>query len=314
METRSVWLVRHGQASFGKSDYDNLSETGHEQAYLLGKHFAAHGVAPSLIVSGSMKRHRQTLAEIAAGAGWQLDDAPATELTHVTTPAHPRADESEAPATPPAPASSDRETDRAQHLESTQDAATHAPRKPSRGKPPHPKPDEQPDDAIIAAHAPRVVARGLDERWNELDHRALLTAYKPAYKNMLVLKADMVRTLRPRIAFEETFEKAVDRWSGGQYDHEYPESFEQFTSRTNEALDDLVDAAHEHVVVVTSAGPVCWTAAHLTAGGSLDAWKHFTLAAVNTGVTRITIDRHGPRLLTFNEFTHLEGAGLVTNR
>ena len=74
METRSVWLVRHGQASFGKSDYDNLSETGHEQAYLLGKHFAAHGVAPSLIVSGSMKRHRQTLAEIAAGAGVQIQD------------------------------------------------------------------------------------------------------------------------------------------------------------------------------------------------------------------------------------------------
>ena len=73
METRSVWLVRHGQASFGKSDYDNLSETGHEQAYLLGKHFAAHGVAPSLIVSGSMKRHRQTLAEIA-------DDATASSV------------------------------------------------------------------------------------------------------------------------------------------------------------------------------------------------------------------------------------------
>ena len=96
MDTRSVWLVRHGQASFGKSDYDNLSETGHEQAYLLGKHFAAHGVAPSLIVSGSMKRHRQTLAEIAAGAGWHLDDVPATEPTHVTTPAHPPAHETEA--------------------------------------------------------------------------------------------------------------------------------------------------------------------------------------------------------------------------
>lgn len=304
METRSVWLVRHGQASCGKSDYDNLSETGHEQAYLLGKHFAAHGVAPSLIVSGSMKRHRQTLAEIAAGAGWQFDDVPA-EPAHLTTPARPSADESGASATPPASAS---------HIEATQDEVTRAARKAAKGKSPHPKPDEQPDDAIIAAHAPHVVSRRLDERWNELDHRAMLTAYKPAYKNMLVLKADMVRTLRPRIAFEETFEKAVDRWSGGQYDHEYPESSEQFTSRTNEALDDLVDAAHEHVVVVTSAGPVCWTAARLAAGGSLDAWKHFTLAAVNTGVTRITIDRHGPRLLTFNEFTHLEGAGLVTNR
>ena len=68
METRSVWLVRHGQASFGKSDYDNLSEAGHEQAYLLGKDFARRGITPSLLVSGSMKRHRQTLAEIAAGA------------------------------------------------------------------------------------------------------------------------------------------------------------------------------------------------------------------------------------------------------
>ena len=35
----SIYLVRHGQASFGKKDYDNLSEIGKKQSFLLGKHF-----------------------------------------------------------------------------------------------------------------------------------------------------------------------------------------------------------------------------------------------------------------------------------
>lgn len=269
MEARSLWLVRHGQASFGKSDYDNLSEAGHEQAYLLGKDFARRGITPSLLVSGSMKRHRQTLAEIAAGAGWALTD---------------EVDETDG--------------DKAEK---------------SKGK--HDKPEKAPvDDDISVSHAPPLLRRRVDERWNELDHRALLTAYKPAYKNMLVLKADMMRTLRPRIAFEDTFEKAVDRWSSGDFDHDYPESFSEFTSRVEGALTAAADSSQEHTVIVTSAGPVCWAMAHLVAGASLDAWKHFTLAAVNTGVTRITIDRHGPHVLTFNEFGHLDGPGLVTNR
>ena len=35
----SIYLVRHGQASFGKKDYDNLSEIGEKQSFLLGEHF-----------------------------------------------------------------------------------------------------------------------------------------------------------------------------------------------------------------------------------------------------------------------------------
>lgn len=272
MESRSLWLVRHGQASFGKSDYDNLSETGHEQAYVLGKDLAHRGITPSLIVSGSMKRHRQTLAEIAAGAGWTLEDL--VEAADIDQPG-----------------TDDGPKDRQEKNEpATRDAD------------------------ISASHAAPRVPRRVDARWNELDHRALLTAYKPAYKNMLVLKADMMRTLRPRIAFEETFERAVDRWSCGDFDHDYPESFSAFTTRVGDALSAVVGGSQEHTLVVTSAGPVCWTMSHLVAGSSLDAWKHFTLAAVNTGVTRITIDRHGPHVLTFNEFAHLDGPGLVTNR
>lgn len=267
METRSLWLVRHGQASFGKADYDNLSERGHEQAYLLGKSFAERGVRPSLVVCGSMKRHRQTLAEIAAGAGWTL-----------TKPEPDQAEEKDAKKDKKRSAADDR-------LE-----------------------------YVVDAHQPYRVPRIVDDRWNELDHTAMLTAYKPAYKNMLLLKADMVRTLRPRVAFEETFEKAVDRWTSGEHDRDYPETFPEFSQRIEQSITDVADGDEQHTIVVTSAGPVCWATAHLAAKGSIDSWKHFTLAAVNTGVTRITIDRHGPHLLSFNEFTHLDAPGIVTNR
>lgn len=35
----TIYLVRHGQASFGKSNYDELSENGEAQATLLGQYF-----------------------------------------------------------------------------------------------------------------------------------------------------------------------------------------------------------------------------------------------------------------------------------
>jgi broad specificity phosphatase PhoE len=63
-----VLLVRHGQASFGADDYDVLSETGWEQARLLGAWLAARGVAPDVVVRGGMRRHRETAQALATGA------------------------------------------------------------------------------------------------------------------------------------------------------------------------------------------------------------------------------------------------------
>jgi broad specificity phosphatase PhoE len=55
-----IFLVRHGQASLGASDYDQLSELGMEQARLLGEWFANSGQGFHKVVTGGMKRHRQT--------------------------------------------------------------------------------------------------------------------------------------------------------------------------------------------------------------------------------------------------------------
>lgn len=55
-----IYLVRHGQASFGADDYDQLSDRGHEQGRILGRWHAALGVTVDGVALGNMKRHRQT--------------------------------------------------------------------------------------------------------------------------------------------------------------------------------------------------------------------------------------------------------------
>ncbi|AKU17244.1 histidine phosphatase family protein [Luteipulveratus mongoliensis] len=66
-------LVRHGQASFGKRDYDVLSERGHEQATILGKALAARGIRPDHVIHGGMRRQADTAAGIIGAAGWSVD-------------------------------------------------------------------------------------------------------------------------------------------------------------------------------------------------------------------------------------------------
>jgi broad specificity phosphatase PhoE len=83
-----IYLVRHGQASFGKENYDQLSELGMEQGRLLGKWFADCGVQFDRVVTGDMERHRQTagacLAQLpqAYPAGSWVTDAGFNEYDH----------------------------------------------------------------------------------------------------------------------------------------------------------------------------------------------------------------------------------------
>jgi broad specificity phosphatase PhoE len=56
----SIYLIRHGQASFGKAEYDCLSELGEQQATHLGTGFKARIDGFDKVVRGSMQRHQQT--------------------------------------------------------------------------------------------------------------------------------------------------------------------------------------------------------------------------------------------------------------
>ena len=65
----TLYLVRHGQASFGQPDYDLLSSLGERQVGLLRDHLHGVAEAPHALYSGTLRRQRDTAKILAAPTG-----------------------------------------------------------------------------------------------------------------------------------------------------------------------------------------------------------------------------------------------------
>lgn len=63
----TLYLVRHGQASFGADDYDRLSELGRRQCERLGAWFRARGIVFEAALVGTLRRQNESLQAIAQG-------------------------------------------------------------------------------------------------------------------------------------------------------------------------------------------------------------------------------------------------------
>jgi len=62
-------LIRHGQASFGAENYDQLSDLGVAQARAVGAYLSHANLLPTRILSGSLERQKDTAAYAAEAAG-----------------------------------------------------------------------------------------------------------------------------------------------------------------------------------------------------------------------------------------------------
>jgi broad specificity phosphatase PhoE len=94
----TLYLIRHGQASFGAPDYDVLSDRGAEQSRALGRHLARRGLRLDALYSGPRQRQLDTarhMARAAAELGGpmpdiavvpELDEYPAIELFRIWLP------------------------------------------------------------------------------------------------------------------------------------------------------------------------------------------------------------------------------------
>lgn len=82
----AIYLIRHGQASFGARDYDLLSDAGERQAAVLGASLRQRIAGADLVLCGSMRRHQQTaegaLRAMELPAKWD-EDAGWNEYDHV---------------------------------------------------------------------------------------------------------------------------------------------------------------------------------------------------------------------------------------
>ncbi|MBC8750642.1 MULTISPECIES: histidine phosphatase family protein [Paraburkholderia] len=66
-----LYLVRHGQASFGAENYDELSSSGFAQSRWLGEYFAQSDLSFDRVVTGTMRRHAQTADALLTAMGGQ---------------------------------------------------------------------------------------------------------------------------------------------------------------------------------------------------------------------------------------------------
>ncbi|SMX90066.1 MULTISPECIES: histidine phosphatase family protein [unclassified Brevibacterium] len=205
-----LYLVRHGQASFGTDDYDRLSDLGKEQSRITGEHLGAQKVSPVRVIHGEMLRQRQTAEGIQTGLGSQLDAQ-------------------------------------------------------------------------------------IDPGWNEYQAWELTGA----------LTDTDPRAKQDSKIFQAELERGAARWASGEHDGDYSETFKQFSTRVDRALDEVCASmgSGESTIIVSSAGAIAWTAARLL-GGGFDQWMAFNRVTVNTGITRIITGRSGTSLISFNEHGH----------
>lgn len=76
----TLYLVRHGQASFGADDYDLLSPLGQLQSVRLGEYFKYKGLTFEAAMTGTLTRQRQTFSGICEGMGIAMEATPWASL------------------------------------------------------------------------------------------------------------------------------------------------------------------------------------------------------------------------------------------
>ncbi len=69
----TLYLVRHGQASFGADDYDQLSALGQQQSVRLGHYFRDKGLRFDAVLTGTLRRQVQTYAAIREGGACDME-------------------------------------------------------------------------------------------------------------------------------------------------------------------------------------------------------------------------------------------------
>ena len=228
----TIYLIRHGQASFGAESYDKLSPNGELQAILLGQYFNQILKEAPYVVAGSMQRHQQT--------------------------------------------------------------ATLA----------------------LAQCFPEVEFE-TDQAWNEFNHQQVFAQYEPRFNQPHLLKQDVENEINPRAYLAKIFEGAIGRWTGGEYHHEYDESWPDFKNRVETALqnlcDELAKTKPRYAVVFTSGGVISVAAGKLL---ELNANRTFALnwAICNASITTLRLVGNEPQLLSLNEhhFIKAEDPQLLT--
>lgn len=140
--------------------------------------------------------------------------------------------------------------------------------------------------------------------WNEFNHQQVFAQFDPRFNQPHLLKEEVSRHSSPREYLAQIFEGAIERWTGGDFHHEYDEAWPDFKSRVETALTDLCHSLAEkkprYAVVFTSGGVISVVAGKLL---ELSSNRTFALnwAIANTSLSTVRLVGTEPQLLSLNE-------------
>lgn len=156
-----------------------------------------------------------------------------------------------------------------------------------------------------------------NKQWNEFNHQQVFALHDPRFNEPVTLKAEVAKAESPRAYLSQIFEGAIQRWTGGDFHHEYDESWPDFQNRVETALENLCNqlagSKPRYAVVFTSGGVISVIAGKLL---ELSVNKTFALnwAITNTSLTTVRLVGNQPQLLSLNEhhFIKAEHPELLT--
>ena len=250
----TLLLARHGQASFGQENYDQLSELGSVQAQMLGQHYASTQRSIDAIFTGSLVRQQ----------------------------------------------------DSARHFWNSYQSSV----------------ETNSDISSLSAIDLNAPDSYILPQFDEFNHKDVFIKSDPAFSSQGAISAEIAKAEVPMTRLAELFDDAMQRWHGGDYDHDYIESWSQFNERAKQALEQIrlqistLNLSRDSTVLVfTSGGVIAAITAQLLQQGSQTAYQ-LNKSLVNTGVTSITLKEQNARLLSLNEYSHLfaDGKRFVTWR
>jgi broad specificity phosphatase PhoE len=141
----------------------------------------------------------------------------------------------------------------------------------------------------------------VDDGWNEYDHRFLVEA------------VDARRGRMTSKEFQPLLDASLTSWMEGSLEHSgvaYGDWRGGVVGSLERALANA--GSGQHVAVFTSGGPIATVVSHLLAGDD-SLFIRLNAVVVNASVTTVINGSTGPRVLSFNEHTHLP-RDLVTFR
>ena len=142
--------------------------------------------------------------------------------------------------------------------------------------------------------------RDVDAGWDEYDGGDIMRPL-PADETLAAVDD-------PRRVFQARLEQALTRWTSGEHDADYTETYPAFHTRTRAALKRVLDGVgrSETVAVFTSGGVIAALCAQWL-GADAAGWAALNRVVVNSSVTKLVHGRSGTNLLTINDHAHLEG-------